>query len=115
MTVEQAVMRVIISHVERGERRIPNHLIEHAHPKHQMSGRARLRGLRQKGYVTYASRKDNTYEILSDLQSLYQAWKELTGRRWTSEFRRKREEEAMEKERVSLEEIRRFRQTVLED
>ncbi len=81
MTVEQAVLKVIIDHVVRGERRIKNCLIETAHPQHNLSGRARLRGLRGRGLVKYKfCDEDNTYEIYSTLQELEDAWQVLTGK-----------------------------------
>lgn len=81
MTVEQAVLKVIIEHVSRGEKKIRNCLIETAHPQHNLSGRARLRGLRGRGLVRYKFHdEDNTYEIYSTLQELEDAWKILTGK-----------------------------------
>lgn len=81
MTVEQAVLKVIIEHVSRGEMRIKNCLIETAHPQHSLSGRARLRGLRGRGLVQYKFHDtDNTYEIFSTIQELEDAWKVLTGK-----------------------------------
>lgn len=75
MTVEQAVLNEIIGHVRKGVKRIPIHLIEQAHSEHQLSGRARLRGLRLKGLVSYAYREDdNTYEIFTPLSELERAW-----------------------------------------
>lgn len=79
MTVIQAVLQVVIDHVAQGERCIKNHLVESAHPAHQMSGRARLRELRLKGFLDYRVRDDNTYEILTSLEDLHRAWNRLTG------------------------------------
>lgn len=79
MTVIQAVLQIVIEHVARGERYIKNHLIEAAHPEHQLSGRARIRELRLKGFLDYRVHDDNTYEVLTSLQDLHAAWRRLTG------------------------------------
>ena len=81
MTVEQAVLRVLIDHVSKGEKRVKNYLIESAHPQHYLSGRARLRGLRKRGLVSYKfCEEDNTYLIYSTLKELEDAWEILTGK-----------------------------------
>lgn len=72
-------MHVVIEHVARGERFIKNHLIEAAHPEHQLSGRARLRELRLKGFLDYRVHDDNTYEVLTKLEDLHVGWRRLTG------------------------------------
>lgn len=80
-TVEQAVLAVIIRHVEAGNKRVPVWEVEQAHPKHQLSGRVRLRDLRKKGLVSYESRmEDNTYLVHTSLPALYLAWVRLTGK-----------------------------------
>lgn len=78
MTVEQAVMDVIIEHVGRGVTCIPIHAIEAAHPTYQLSGRARMRGLRSRGFVQYRyAEQTNTYVIDSSLQRLMEARRQL--------------------------------------
>ena len=81
MTVEQAVLGVLISYLSRGIKRVPVFEVEQAHEKHRLSGRARLRGLRVKGLVSYKyCSDDNTYEILSSLNDLHESWRKLTGK-----------------------------------
>ena len=82
MTVEQAVLQVVIEYVERGKRDVPNYVVELAHKEHQMSGRARLRGLRKKRLVQYRAH-DNEYEVLTPIEDLKKAWEGLTGRAWS--------------------------------
>lgn len=78
MTVEQAVIDLIIKYVSNGIRSIPIHEVEQAHPKHQLSGRARLRGLRLRGLVAYHHNdKTNTYVIESSLGQLEHARREI--------------------------------------
>lgn len=78
MTVEQAVIDLIIRYVANGVTSIPIHEIEQAHPKHQLSGRARLRGLRLRGLVAYHHNdKTNTYVIESSLGQLEHARREI--------------------------------------
>lgn len=109
MTVEEAVLQLIIDYLESGNRYVPIHLVERAHPVHQLSGRARLRALRQKGIVDYRYDKNtNCYEILSSIEDiLFMA--EKYGYYVTS--RRKQEiKPPPETERVSIEDIRKLRE-----
>ncbi len=81
MTVEQAVLGLIISYLERGMKRVPVWQVEQAHEAHQLSGRARIRGLRNKGLVEYKyCADDNTYEIMSSLSDLHEAWQKVGGK-----------------------------------
>ena len=67
MTVEQAVLRVIIDHYPS----VKNALIQTAHPKHQLSGLTRLRGLKDKGIVSYQfDIETNEYYIFTPLNEL---------------------------------------------
>lgn len=70
-TVEQAVMDVIVERVAQGITAIPIHEIESAHPEHVLSGRARIRGLRSRGLVSYFyDVRSNRYLIESSLEQL---------------------------------------------
>lgn len=78
MTVEQAVLDLIIGYVRAGKRCVPIYEVESAHPRHTLSGRARLRGLRLRGFVNYKSHhQDNSYEILSSEAELLEARNKL--------------------------------------
>lgn len=78
MTVEQAVIDVIIGYLETANRYVPISAIEQAHPEHQLSGRARLRGLRQKGFLSYSyDEKRKAYRIFTPLAELYEARRTL--------------------------------------
>ena len=71
MTVDEAVLQVIIDHLEMGIKKVPIHLIEQAHPVHKLSGRTRLRDLRKRGVVNYRyDRQTNCYIILSSLEHI---------------------------------------------
>lgn len=70
MTVEQAVLGVLINNYPT----VRNHVVQTAHPTYQMSGLARLRGLKQEGIVSYRFDScDNTYRILTPREELQRA------------------------------------------
>ncbi len=81
-TVEEAVLDVIINALRSGTTSVKIWDVETAHANYRMSGRARIRGLKQKGLIRYRhDRSDNTYVVETPLRHLIATRDEIKDKR----------------------------------